>query len=484
MRPLPRLLPILAAACASIAVVASIAAPASVLAGTPNPRMIRELTPGPDGVNPNELYVLGVVGGRALFRVNADPSIGGELYRIDGTRAGTGLVKDIFPGPTGSETGTPFVAMNGLGYFTATDPAHGHELWRSNGTSAGTHLVADIGPDNADSAYLWGRFGNRLVVQQTDGTGIGQHGEELWGSTGTSAGTKRMTDVAPGPADSLFAGVTPLGAKLLFISDNGTSGLELFRSDGTPGGTHLVKDVNEEPGGILSYPGGGTTPVRWKGAIWYYASDGVSGDPGDHGGELWRSDGTAGGTRMVKDIAPGTDSTFIAWLRPLGDHLLFRAEGPVGGGELWTTDGTARGTHRVKDLYPGPTSSQPFPMGVIGGRLLLAANGGPTVGWEVFVTDGTRVGTKLLKDIAPGGADSDPRDWVTLGGRIYFSAANAAKGRELWVTNGTPAGTRRLSDINPGKSDANVGDLVAVGKRIVFFADDGTHGLEPWVYVP
>src|SRR5262245_37843136 len=82
--------------------------------------------------------------GVALFSAQT-PAAGKELWRSDGTSAGTWLVRDILPGATGS---SPFglVLVNGVLYFAANDGVSGTELWRSDGTSSGTTLVRDISP--------------------------------------------------------------------------------------------------------------------------------------------------------------------------------------------------------------------------------------------------------------------------------------------------------------------------------------------------
>jgi ELWxxDGT repeat protein len=480
MRPnASRLLPSLAAAAL---LTAAVAAPAAV-AAKDGPRMIKDLKTGPDGLDDGQLHVLGALGSRLLFRANVDAGIGAEVYRTDATKAGTGLMKDIKPGPGSSSASSPFVVRNGIGYFSAEDGTHGDELWRTNGTATGTRMVKDIAPNDRNdlSTYVWGTFRGDVVIQASDGNEAGDHGVELWRSDGTANGTKRMTDVNPGTGDSPFAGVIPLGTRLLFISNDGTTGLELFGTNGTPAGTKLVEEINPS-GSILSYPGGGVEkPARFKGSIWFYAIDGDG--PGDHGGELWRSDGTPSATKLVKDIAPGPESAFVRWFQPISKtRMVFRADGD-GGEEPWVTDGTTAGTRRLKDLFPGSASSQALPLGRLGNVLLMAADGGPGVGRELYRTDGTKAGTRLVKDLWLGAPGSDPRNGVVLNGRLYFAATNA-KGRELWVTDGTAAGTKRISDINPGAGDAKVQLLTKVGSRIVFFADDGTHGVEPWTYAP
>ncbi len=85
--------------------------------------------------------------------------------------------------------------------------------------------------------------------------------------------------------------------------------------------------------------------------VFFAADDGV------HGRELWISDGTLNGTRMLKDINRGRDSSLLAHFSEVDGLLFFRADDGLHGRELWVSDGTAEGTRMVRDINPGSSPS-------------------------------------------------------------------------------------------------------------------------------
>jgi ELWxxDGT repeat protein len=158
---------------------------------------------------------------------------GPQLWSTDGTPAGTRLVKDFCPGcPLFSRTTYWVGGMIPFGdavYFSGGEPATGVELWRTDGTTAGTLLVKDIqpGPGSSGPTYPVAWRG-RLYFTANDGI----HGAEVWQTDGTEAGTTLLRDVLPGREPSRPYSEVPTlvaaGDHLYFPARDEGSGVELW----------------------------------------------------------------------------------------------------------------------------------------------------------------------------------------------------------------------------------------------------------------
>ncbi|HRQ42581.1 MAG TPA: CSLREA domain-containing protein [Chloroflexota bacterium] len=395
-----------------------------------------------------------VLDGNLYFSGN-NGTQGFELWRSDGTLAGTTLVKDIYPGATGSQ---PFdlALLNNILYFTADDGVNGVELWRSDGTADGTYMVKDVRP-GAEGSYPYGlvAWNGALYFSADDGV----HGWEMWRSDGTAAGTTLLKDINPGPADSNAELFATLSGVLLMRAETDEFGWELWRTNGTEAGTVLVKDIRPRPDDAnQKYP-------AVMNNVAYFNDDDGSG-PG-----LWRTDGSDAGTYLV---SPASHTDYPYGLTAVGNTLYFSAYSAGYGTELWKSDGTLAGTVMVKDINPGTIGSGPNYFTAVGNTLYFNANTDDT-GSELWKSDGTETGTVMVKDIWPGTEGGNPRQLLAAHDRLYFVAADgAANGRELWQSDGTETGTIRLTDINPGAGSSNPYELIAVGDRLLFGADNGS----------
>ena len=460
-----------------------------------------------------------------LVFVADDGFNGRELWTTDGTARGTDLLADIWPGG-GPGNPTSLARLDtGRAIFAGTDPEHGNEPWITDGTAAGTHLILDI------SAVESGFGGSsprsfspldegRVLFAASDP----EHGSEPWITDGTAAGTQ-VLELVPGSTSGYVSGAfLALGdGRALFAASGASGGTELWVTDGTSGGTQPVKDIY--PGSSGSYPGAssgrGMISLEDGRAI-FSAEDDI------HGRELWISDGTEAGTTLLADLAPGTTSySGSSSSYPLGSsptnftaigpgRILFTASDPEHGNELWFTDGSAEGTRLVLDLWPGraptyaggtPTANSSGPGQILSlgnGRALVSADDG-VHGREFWVTDGSAEGTSLLADIWPGGGSGNPGGATSSytpyppygptggpggslaldGGGALFSATDPVHGTELWFTDGTTEGTRLVADINrglQGYAGSTSSYFAALGEgRAIFTADDGVNGTEPWV---
>lgn len=233
----------------------------------------------------------------------------------------------------------------------------------------------------------------------------------------------------------------------------------------------MVKDIA---------PGGDSTPqnlTRVGKTVFFAADDGVNGL------ELWKTDGTTSGTVLVKDIEPGPGWSNLLLGTVVGSHLYFSADDGTHGIELWRSDGTAAGTTLVHDAWSGDSSGNPTHLTPLAGTLFYVVMT-PDSGREVWRTDGTAAGTVLVKDIYPGKNTGDPSPtFLTVAGRrLFFAADDGVNGKELWVSTGTEDGTRMLRDINVGSGDANPSELVTMSSRLMFSASTGAHGVELWSF--
>jgi ELWxxDGT repeat protein len=427
--------------------------------------MLKDINVGNGSSSPANMVV---VGSTLYFAAN-DGINGLELWKTDGTAAGTVLVKDIEPGADGSNPSS-LVQMGSLLVFNANTDAAGDELWKSDGTAAGTVIIKEI-----ITGYVGGGI-NRLISTGTkvyfsaSSTPVGNY--ELFKSDGTAAGTGLVKEIDP---NAIVGGIQGAfftwGETLYFGANDGTNGVELWKSDGTTAGTNMLKDMYTGSTGGLPNAGNPSNFCVMNGKLYFSGNDA-------NGTELWVTDGTTAGTVMVKNINP-TGNASPSRLTAIGNTLYFRANDGTNGAELWKSDGTAAGTVMVKDINSGSGASNPDQLVVIGSNLYFQANDN-AAGAELWKSDGTAAGTVLLKDINTGATASTPTNTSATTGYFLFSADNGSNGAELWKSDGSAANTALLKNINPDNGNSAIANLTALNNHIIFSATDGTNGTEIW----
>ncbi|PTL82846.1 hypothetical protein DAT35_16885 [Vitiosangium sp. GDMCC 1.1324] len=372
--------------------------------------LVADVRPGPLGSEP---HALTVVGDRVFF-IADDGVDGQQLWVSDGTARGTRQLTRLHPDLLGIYPS--LIDYRGALYFSANDGEHGFELWRSDGTPEGTVLVDDVYPGSN------GSYPRALAIGGDGALYFGATFEDFV-SIYRSEGTPGAVPLG-GQSIGHYLLPTRVGDLLYFRLDpDGPVGV-LWRTDGTLAGTVELTGFDHEMAG--SSPPEELT--GFKGKLYFRAGA----DRSPTGVELWRSDGTREGTHLVKDLRPGAGGSWPDWLEVLDDRLFFTADDGVHGRELWRSDGTASGTRLFKDLLPGPLSALPEELRAIQGTLFFSAEL-PGQGREPWVSDGTPGGTVPLADLAPGAASSNPRSFLRSGWDVFFVADDGAHGPELWA---------------------------------------------------
>lgn len=269
-----------------------------------------------------------------------------------------------------------------------------------------------------------------------------------------------VKDIRSGSTGSLIGGLVEYQGDLYFKANDGSTGTELWKSNGTTGGTVAVADTNP---GTLNFNPSNLTVFNSK----LYFSGLVTATVGS---EIFSYNGTA--ITNAADIKPGTGSSSPGFIIPFNGNLYFRAQ------EAITT------TYRLYKLTPSNTYSVLDNTNLAGtsaavlGSTLLFSGGTVAGNTQLYSTDGTTV--SLVKTINSTGSSTTTNLYTapTLN-KTFFQATDGANGKELWVTDGTSSGTTMLADINP-TGDSSPSDFYEFMGKVYFQATSTTGNIELW----
>ena len=380
------------------------------------------------GSNPSNLTAIG----NTLY-FSADDGFGGvELWRSDGTEAGTTLVKDINTTFSNNSSPNNLTQVGNILYFTADNGVNGTELWQSDGTEAGTVLVQDLvaGSLGSNPANLIS-FNNRLFFRATDASGV----SSIYQIPSPGQAPVRLTAAYNQPSR-----LTVVGNSLFFAAVSGGGNTQLWKTDGTNGGTVLVQD--------LGAPASFSNPIAIGNSLFFTATN-------SFGNELWRSNNTTGVTERVSDINPAGSSN-PRNLVNLGGTLYFLA-----------SNGSAEGLYRMTETGTTPSLVQSLSAGqvlsnltVVGSSLFFTVRNGSE--FQLWRSDGTTV-TQVNSTTY-----SSLSSLTSVGGNLFFVGTDTT-GIRIWRSDGTAAGTTTVSSAFTSLPTG----LTSLGGRL-YFAAPGT----------
>jgi ELWxxDGT repeat protein len=364
----------------------------------------------------------------------------GDIAALNGTSSGFRIVKSIGKESLINPNALYFTKLGNSVLFGARSKNIGRELWKTDGTEAGTILIKNINLKSETSyARSFTKFGSNAVFMAYDDN----DGFEIWKTDGSTAGTQRVSNTISGVGSGLETypptRFTELNNKLFFYSYDSTSGRELRYYDNTFSKINLLKDINIENSNEQIGP---LTPYKNK--LVFYARNKINGR------EPWITDGTEGGTQLISDLTPGVSSTFFHtnFLEYNGD-MYFTTNSNENSVDVkfWKTDGTAAGTKLITKAPIDSTYSGTFTNNLVnvGGRFLFPADyGNDNVPW-LWVFDGTTAKQLTRLTTNNFGYSDENHTYKVFNNNLYFTKVDKDYYKTLWKTDGTEAGTKQIS---------------------------------------
>ncbi len=289
------------------------------------------------------------VDGDVMYFGGYDAVNGNELWRTDGTTAGTLLIKDIKPGTGNSNVGG-FCKIGTTTLFRAAASGLNYTLWKTDGTAAGTEEIVIPG------LTFWqapvGKINNKLIFYGYDVV----NGAEPWVSDGTVTGTYMLADINAGTANSTTSSLQNLhlrfNDKYCFFIANKTSGNNnLWRTDGTITGTIQLTSTT---GLGSNFSGGGYSDIDNTGLWWLEGNE-----------KLYKSDGTVAGTSLAT-----TTLSNALYLKIYKSAAWFHSRrASINNPEPWRSDGTAANTNIALEVQPADLGCYPYGFFVTNNKL-------------------------------------------------------------------------------------------------------------------
>ncbi len=367
-------------------------------------------------------YINYILNSKLYFIMN-EAVAGGALWSYDGTTVSRVKVLN----PTGSTVAYYSLEAQGKFYFMGRDDTYGDEPWVTDGTSLGTHMVKDVNPAGDTNFIHQVAAGTTVYLSQ-------------WNTSysGTSV-------LAINTADDATVTTTTFEVISKAINFNGFDyftafdpavGVSLYRQSGAV--PELVKTVELLTQVNYLWPGSQLFVVNGKLIFANYDST--------NGKELWESDGTTVGTRLLTDLRPGSESGVASSsIYQIGNELFFIGNNGTTGDEFWKTDGTAAGTGLVADINTSTSAGiNNYETFEFKGKTYFFGADDRVTRHNLYATDGTADGT--VKIVNTG--DYNPHRFV-LADKLLFESYVPDSGIDIVVSDGTVGNAQPVIDMDP-----------------------------------
>lgn len=234
---------------------------------------------------------------------------------------------------------------------------------------------------------------------------------------------------------------------------NSPIGYEVYATDGTEAGTRLVKDIYPEANNQGSSP---SSFIRFAGRLYFNAA----GNGPLDSSQAWRSDGTDAGTERLLHES----------------KELYIAEAIVVKDKLFLSDGTSvylvDANHQVSKVKEFTDTWGLSNFSAWNEKLVFSNYNPENAQLELWSSDGTEAGTKnISRSVFLGG--SQP---VALGNKLYFGGNDINYASNFYISDGSENGTQVLT-----AAIAGINNLTLIGEKMLFTAADDAHGDELWV---
>ncbi len=419
-------------------------------------QVIKDINPGLNGSDPHMFYPFN---GKLYFAAN-DGTNGMELWSTDGTANGTQLLKNAVEGTANGVTTKDLFSLNDEVYFSAHTTGSNDDIWKTTGLGANAEqylfansgsvlgtlgdtiymvtnpmfiykgsgngeepeVVADLSTSIGEAIHPSSNFslGDKFIFTLFAFGGGTPYGKELWTVNWQTPGAQLLKNIGPGLNDGLFGSaygeedqrILKLSeTQAIFAADDGTNGIELWTTDGTPTGTVLLKDIN---------PGSGSSDPKKINAMLNGKAYFVANDK-----EVWTTNGTAGATSKLIDF-----SSEISNIVRMNNDVYATVSDAL---YKITQDPAVK----IHDL-----NGEASEMIVLDNKLYIATEN------SLWVSDGTSANTVSIA------FEATPSKLYAFKNQVYFSA-----NEQLWHSIGSENTTQMIADMEPLKFK-HAGDLL------------------------